>query len=275
MKDNSGWLPSRFSSRFALYSISIVFLVFLVWGLWINFSGLQESDPLRQWFTDSYWILPLIGGIYGLVTSKRWGGLSSVFGKAILYFSIGLLMQVFGQVVYSAYAIFGGVEIPYPSVGDIGFFGSIPLYILGLLQLGQTLRLNKAMHKTSNMVLVTVVIVGLLTLSYTIFLKDYVIDLTMPLQVFFDFGYPLGQSLYVGLVALVYILSVGSLGGRLRHKVLFLLFALSSQYLADFLFLFNQSRGLWIEGGPSDMLYLIAYFFMGVSLVMLDHDIST
>ncbi|MBP6994247.1 hypothetical protein KBB12_03320 [Candidatus Woesebacteria bacterium] len=273
MKDYSGWLPSRFSSRVALYSISFVFVFFFVWGLWNNLAPSQENGTLREWFTDTYWILPLVGGIYGLVTSKRWGGLSSVFGKAILYFSIGLLMQVFGQVVYSAYAIFGGVEIPYPSLGDIGFFGSIPLYILGLLQLGQTLRLNKAMHKTSNMVLVTVVIVGLLTLSYTIFLKDYNIDLTVPLQVFFDFGYPLGQSLYVGLVALVYILSVGSLGGKLRYKILFLLFALSSQYLADFLFLFNQNRGIWIEGGISDMMYLTAYFFMGVSLVMLDHDI--
>ncbi len=235
---------------------------------------LSKEDIMRELFTDSYWILPLIGSIFGFTTSRRWGGLSSVFGRSVFFFSLGLFMQVFGQVVYSVYAIWGGVEVPYPSLGDIGFFGSIPLYILGLLQLGRTLNLSKALHEKKNVALVGTVIITLLSATYFVFLNNYDLDFSNVVTMFFDFGYPLGQSLYIGIAVLIYLLSVQTLGGKMRARVLFLLLAMGFQYFADFIFLYRQSRGYWIEGGVSDVLYLIAYFIMGVSLVLLDHDLK-
>jgi len=38
-----------------------------------------------------------------MINSRKWGGLRSVMGKAILMFSLGLVAQEFGQLSYAFY----------------------------------------------------------------------------------------------------------------------------------------------------------------------------
>ena len=59
------------------------------------------------------------------------------------------------------------------------------------------------------------------------------------------------------------------LGGIMKNRILFILFAFFAQYLADYNFLFQNSRGTWYNGGYGDYLYLAAYFLMTFGIIQL------
>jgi hypothetical protein len=87
--------------------------------------------------------------------------------------------------------------------------------------------------------------------------------------VFLDFGYPLGQAIYVSLALLTYLLSTKTLGGIMKNKVLLILFALAVQYAADYNFLYQAYAETWSVSGYGDVIYLFAYFLMAVGLLQL------
>ncbi len=242
------------------------FLGLSVWCVWANLSGNEDQKAL---FSDSYWILPLICGVIGLTTAKRWGGIKSVFGKAVVFLSIGLLAQVFGQVVYSYYAHVQHVDAPYPSIGDIGFFGAVIAYIIGAHYLSKTVGARLSTAKLGAKVIALVIPAALLVGSYYLFLNGYEYDASNKVTTFLDFGYPLGQAIYVALAFLAYFLSRNLLGGIMRSRVLLVLAALVVQYFADFIFLFRFSRDQYSPGEITDFVYLLAYLVMGLALIGL------
>jgi hypothetical protein len=116
--------------------------------------------------------------------------------------------------------------------------------------------------------IIAVIIPAILLLSsYLFFLSDYSFEDTTPLLVFLDFGYPLGQSLYVSLAVVTYFLTKKFLGGVMKWRVLFMIFALVFQYTADSTFLYQVRTDTWYAGSFSDYLFLVSYFFMSISLV--------
>jgi hypothetical protein len=187
----------------------------------------------------------------------------------MIFFCIGLSLQIFGQTVFSIYNLVLKVDVPYPSLADVGYFLSIPFYAYATILLakasGAGLSL-KFVHKKIQAVTIPAVI---LIASYVVFLKGYEFDWSSPLRVFLDFGYPLGQAFYVSLALLVFILAKDSLGGLMRSKVLIILFALAVQYIADYNFLLQAYNGTWVNGGHGDYIYLFSYFIMSVALINL------
>jgi hypothetical protein len=190
-------------------------------------------------------------------------------GRAILAFAIGLLLQTFGQTVFSFYNLVSQVEIPYPSLADLGFFGSIPLYVYGTLMLAKASGVNVSLKTFSSKIQAIVIPLVLLGFSYSLFLRGYEFDWSSPLRVFLDFGYPLGQAFYVSLALLAYLLTKKTLGGIMKNKVLFILIALVVQYVADYNFLTQAYAGTWQNGGYGDLIYLTAYLFMAIGLIQL------
>lgn len=253
-----------------LAKVAILLLVLLtIW--WIMSPSVQATKEGRFFgdFPSIYGVMALLGAVGGLVVSQKWGGLKSVMGKAILMFSLGLFAQVFGQLVYAYLSFYKNIEVPYPSLGDVGYFGSIPLYILGVIFLakasGLTIRL-KSFESKIQAIIIPLVVLGV---GYFLFLQGYEFDWSNPIKVFLDFGYPFGQAIYISLAILTYLLSRGVLGGIMKGKILFILFALSIQFLSDYTFLYQTSRGTWNVGGINDYMYLCAYFVMTLALMNL------
>ena len=110
--------------------------------------------------------------------------------------------------------------------------------------------------------------------SYLLFLQDYVFDWSSPVVVLLDFGYPLGEAIFVSLALSAYILTKKTLGGIMRSKVVFVLFALVVQYLTDTFFLYRTMNDTWYAGGLSDFLYLISYFLMALSLLKFGYALK-
>lgn len=246
----------------------LMFAVFTVWWILLRLDAVPEILSGDN-FSDSYGVLALVGGVAGLAIARQWGGIRSYMGRAVLAFTAGLLAQAFGQIIYSYYFWFLGQEAPYPSWGDVGYFGSVLLYIYGtycLLKVsGARLTMGLFRNKLAAFVLPALLLVS----SYYIFLKDYEVDWSAPLVTFLDFGYPLGQAFYISLALLTYMLSRKILGGIMRRRVLLLVAALVVQYTADFMFLYRFNRDQWYAGGPSDYTYLLAYFLMTMALLSI------
>ncbi len=248
----------------------LLFVALLLW--WMYASSMGSSDDAlaaKGLWGASYQAVALWGGVWGLVIAKSWGGMRSVMGRAIGALAAGLLFQVLGQSVFSYYNLFAGVEMPYPSLADLGYFGSIPLYAYGILMLAKASGIKLSLKSFVGQIQYTIIPVVILGLSYYNFLVGYEFDWSAPLKTFLDFGYPLGQAFYVSVALLAYVLSRKTLGGVMKNKVLFILAALAVQYLADYNFLYQAANGTWGVSGYGDLVYLAAYFLMALGLIQL------
>jgi hypothetical protein len=248
-----------------------LFALFLIWRIALYFvTGSVEGEiflPSFAWGA-TYQVIAIFGAIAGIVIAQSWGGIKSVLGRAILAFSVGLLFQSIGQT-FSSYYVYTLGEIPYPSWGDLGFFGSVLFYIYGTITLAKLAGVKVNIKSFSKKILAFIIPLAGLILSYLIFLKDHQLDFTQPLSVLLDIGYPLGQAFYVSVALLVYFFSRDVLGGIMRMPIIFFIIALISQYLSDFMFLYQVTREIYVPEGVIDLMYFVSYFFMAVSLLRL------
>lgn len=244
-----------------------LYVILAVWWGILFFWFQSELAGQNLIWGASYQLLAILGLILGWNISRRWGGAKSVMGRALLLFALGLGAQVFGQTVFSFYNLVLKVGIPYPSLADVGYFGSIPLYIYGTVLIGRASGLKVSLRLFSGKIQAVLVPLAILAASYAVFLTGYEFDWSDPIRIFLDLGYPFGQAIYISLALLVFLLSRGVLGGMMRPKVLYILIALFIQYIADFNFLYQATHETWVNGGYGDFIYLTAYFAMALGLI--------
>ena len=248
----------------------ILFIVYTIWWLLLNFTGSAGTKQYNvELFTNTYGIIAAIGGIAGIFIASRWGLLKSVMGKSIIFFSLGLLAQEFGQLSYAYYIYILHIGVPYPSVGDIGYFGSVILYILGIYHLSIASGAKIGLRLFFSRLQAIIIPLIILIIAYLFFLKGYVFDWTAPVKIFLDFGYPFGEAFYISLAILTFLLSRGVLGGLMKKYILSFIFALVVQFIADFSFLYQSNQGTWAPGGINDFIYVISYTIMSISLLQL------
>ena len=254
-------------SRLEFWIAIGLFVIFTIGFIYINQFPIESSLRMRQIFGGFYTLMALYGGIVGVLVSKNWGGYKSLMGRAILFLSLGLFLQTFGQVSNSIYNVFLQVEIPYPSLGDVGFFGSVFAYLYGAYCLLQTSGAKFSLRLYQNKIWAVLIPLIILLTSYFIFLRGYEFDWTDKIKVLLDFGYPLGQASYISIALLALLTSRKILGGIMRKPILFFLLALAFDYLADFIFLYQVSRGTWVTGGINDYEYFVSYFVMTLAII--------
>jgi hypothetical protein len=155
----------------------------------------------------------------------------------------------------------------YPSIADIGFFGSVIMYIYGGISLVSLAGGRISLKSGKGKALAVIIPLILLTASYFVFLQGYVFDPSNKLRILLDFGYPLGQALYVSMAIVALLLSHNLLGGIMKTPIMVLLAAFIFQYLSDYSFLYQNSHGTYVAGGFVDVMYMISYFIMSISLI--------
>ena len=254
------------------YLVWVLFVGYSLWWLYITFvlKSPTHDSTHNQNFTNTYGVMALLGGIIGLAASRKWGGARSLIGRSLLFFSIGLLLQEFGQITYSYYFYVLHNSAPYPSIADVGYFGSVLVYIYATWQLAKASGIKYALKAKSKKMLAVLLPLVVLVASYLFFLKGYQFDFSSAkstLAVFLDFGYPLGQAIYIAIALVTYLLSNRMLGGLMRNKILLVLAALCVQYAADFSFLHANQKGTFFAAGANDYVYLVAYFVMTIALI--------
>jgi len=250
--------------------VAVVFFILLT-GWWSVNQFIIGNQNIRYDgffdFGEFYGYMALWGALCGMVIAKKWGGFQSVIGKAVYMFSFGLLAQEFGQLAYAWYNDIYKTPGPYPSIGDIGFFGSILFYLAGIIFLANAAGVKITLQLFAQKIQAAIIPLGMLALAYILFLQGYTFDWTNPVKIFLDFGYPFGQALYVSLALLTFLFTKNVLGGIMKNKVLFILVALFMQFLCDYTFLYQSSKGTWSVGGINDYMYFVSYFLMTFGLL--------
>ena len=257
-----------------IYAITAVFWVIFI--ILTKYTGTLEGwryEYLLKPFLVGMTILPLTGGILGLLNSKHWGGHKSVVGKSLIGISLGLIAWSGGMIIWNYYLFFTSVEVPYPSWADAIFILSWPLWTYGLFKLSKAIGVNFALRSRSNKWFL--IFIPLVVILISVYLLIYVArggivydgDL---LKLFFDLFYPLGDVVILSVTAATYFLSRKYLGGVYKTTILILLLAFFMNYISDFMFSYTTTKGTYFNGHLVDFLFTTTMFIMSLSLTMFN-----
>ena len=244
----------------------------VVVGLWafIHITGRvsENTDNVNYWYSFIFGLIPLFGGIVGMLKSKIWGGLKSILGRSVFFFSLGLALWGFGESIWSYYNFFRAEPAPYPSIADIGFAPSIFFWILGTYFLSQAagamfaLRKSKAAKATTGFLLVALSAVAYHMLINVARGGVLVPDGETSLKTILDIAYPLGDFLALIFAVTVFALSRKYLGGLYRFAIAFILVGLGLMYFGDFMFSYTTTTGTFYNANIGDLLLATGTFAM-------------
>lgn len=252
-----------------------VFLLNLILYLFYSFVWFfLQLNPVDNSFvydlyTDSYALIAFVSFLIGYISSKKWGGLGSLFGKMLFFLSLSLLFQFLGQGSYAVYHYFFNVDNPYPSFGDVFYIGSTLLYIYAAFLLAKTLGFYYTVQ--TRRIKFAVFFIPLVILSFTFytFLADYDFSNLLSITTLLDFAYPTLGAVFIIMSLLAFVSSKLIMGGKLVYVIFMLLVAFLTQYLADTIYLYQSIHETWSPVSLTDILYVNTYFIMGVSMYLL------
>jgi hypothetical protein len=253
--------------NFVLYLPILALVAYVIWWVGINYFDLPSPDN----FTDSYSLVALTGGISGIVVAKKWGLFKSKFGRALSFFAVGLFLQFIGQVIYALYFRLGHVELAFPNIGDLAYIMTSVFYIFAVYSLLKVIVYKGSIFKPRIILLISVLAtVGLVLALHFSFVNIAIHDDRGAIYAFLNAAYPSVQALYflLGLIAIMQARRIA--GGKMLGAVSILLFALIVQYGADFNFLYQSYHDTWQAAGVNDLLYVLGYGFMALSILMID-----
>ncbi len=248
------------------YFIITLYLAILVWWIKLQVTGLRQDEAyLFDW---AYGFIGLIGSLYCVFyISKVWGGFKSVIGRGLLYISLGLLGQWFGLQIWTYYNVLAKVEVPYPSLADVGYFALVPFYTLGALMFAKAAGGKFSLRTINGKIIAILIPLFMLCVSYFLFVRDIGFDISLPIKTFFDFGYPLGELIPVSIAMFTFTLSGTLLGGKMKSRVLYLVFAFIFQFITEYAFLYAAGKEMYYNGGFNDLLYFTSYTIMILGLI--------
>lgn len=259
-------------------SISILFfffsaIFFLLWWSRIFISGQQFSIE-NYLYGVAYAFVALIGGINGLRISSKWGGFRSYLGLGIVFLSLGLLGESFGQFSWAYYNLVLKVEVPYPSIADIGYFSIIPFYLISMFYFFKVCGVKLALSAFKNKTLAVIVPLIMISVSYYSFIKGQTLDFSQPLKTFLDLSYTMAEPLYVSLAIITLGLSRGVLGGIMKNKLAIILIYFIFQYITDYSFLYTSGTGTYYNGSFVDLFYALSIIVGSIGVSLFDRSPS-
>jgi hypothetical protein len=256
-------------NTFQKIAIGTYVVVLSLWAF-IHITGrvAENADTVNYWYSFIFGLIPLFGGIVGMFKSRIWGGLQSVLGRAVFFFSLGLALWGFGETIWSYYNFFMSEPAPYPSIADIGFAPSIFFWIVGTYFLAQAsgavFAFKKSMIAKVTSVTVSVILAAL---AYHMLVNVARGGVIVPegetlLKTVLDIAYPLGDFLALIFAVTVFTLSRKYLGGLYRFAIASMLVGLALMYFGDFMFSYATTAGTFYNGNYGDLLLATGTFAM-------------
>jgi hypothetical protein len=276
MKEIMDFLRRLFPNFFTSVLV-LTYVISLVW--WIFLDRSAEEVPLSNYlYTLLEGIIPIFGGLGGLLLAKKWGLFSSIIGRSLFFLSLGLVSWGIGTIIFVGYYnLLLGVEIPYPSLADVAYIVSWPLWGIGMIYLSRATGAKYALHNTSGKSVLIIIPLAIIALSYYLLVhvaRGGVISASEGLaKVFFDLAYPIGDVVILTLVTLIYGLSFKYFGGKYKFAIYVLLLGFIVNYFADFSFSYQTTLETFVPGGLSDLLFTTAMFALSFGVNAIDSRI--
>lgn len=260
--------------------IFFYYIFILIW--WAVFYFLDIHKTVDSYlYQFAFGLIPLIGGILGLGKSKIWGGLKSEVGTSLFFISLGCISWGIGQMFWSIlYNFILKVDIPYPSFADLGYILAVPLWAIGIIHLSRASGARASLKNIKGKILLFIIPLILVALSYYLIIavaRGGAISSSEEMsKTFFDFTYPIGDVIILTLSLLIYGLSFGYLGGKLKIAILSIIFGFVAMYISDFSFSYTTTIGTYYNGYYPDILFPTALMLMvfGVNNFVIKEDKS-
>lgn len=245
----------------------LYFLFIFIWWIRINLGGLGDTIE-AYWFNLIYGVAALIGGVNGLVIAyRKWGGHKSIIGKGLLFLSLGLLGQWFGNAMWGYGNLILNEPLPYPGPADIGYFSIIPFYALAIYHFALAGGINFQLRNLRYQLLTLFIAFLAIIFAWTLFIKDIPFDPSNPIRLFLDYGYPAGETIVLSLTLITYSLCRNILGGKMKSRLLFVFVALLSQDITDYSFLYTAGIETYFNGSFVDLFYATSIIIMALCLL--------
>ncbi|OGI60755.1 hypothetical protein A2641_00420 [Candidatus Nomurabacteria bacterium RIFCSPHIGHO2_01_FULL_37_25] len=259
----------------SLYIITVIFwlvLIFLTKYSLISESTIQFFRLLTQ---VPLAIIPLVGGIFGLKNSIDWGGIKSGMGKSSLFLSLGLIAWASGMIAWNYYIFFTNIEIPYPSLADIGYVLGLLFFVIGISTLSKIVGVKFALRNKKGKFIFFLIPVIVILFSVYLLINvargGVLVDTSESyLKLFFDILYPLGDVVILTITGLLYFLSKKFLGGVYKTSILVLFSGFLFFYISDFLFSYTTTQGAYFNGHFVDFLFTTTMFTLSLGVATLD-----
>ncbi len=219
-------------------------------------------------------IMPIVGGVLGILVAKAYGGLKSSFGQGITFVSLYLIVWGIGQSVWAYYNIFGNVSVPYPSLADFGYLLAIPLGLYGVVKLSSAMGAKYAIRSTAGKL--TLIVIPLICLIASYYLLIVVGRGGFPdashlnLKFFVDLAYPTGDVAIVAFALTTIVLARGFLGGRFKMPLYLILLGFVLMYIADFSLSYTSTKNTYYDGCWVDYFYTAGLATIAYGLILLD-----
>ncbi len=234
----------------------------------------HTSHPAGLYLQLVLFLIPFLGALFGFRNAKSWGGFKSAVGKALIFLSLGTLTWSLGMLAWNYYVFLAQVEVPYPSLADIFFILSWPLWAFGVVYLSKATGVRFALREAKGKAMLFVVPLLAIAASYYLLVvvaRGGVIDLegSSGWKLFFDLFYPIGTAVILAMALTFFSLSMDFLGGRYKKPIAILILAFLVNYLSDFTFSLTTTNETYFNGHFEDFLFLSAMYMLSVSLSMM------
>lgn len=254
-------------------TITAIYLLAAVAWVFLTVTTGHSAHPFGLYFQIILFVIPFVGALVGFRNSRLWGGFKSALGKAVLFLSLGTFTWSIGMLAWNYYIFIAQVEVPYPSLADIAFILSWPLWALGVIYLSKATGVKFALRQAKGKALLVAVPLLAIAASYyllVIVARGGVIELDglNGWKLFFDLFYPIGTSVILAMALTFFSLSMDFLGGRYKNPIAILILAFLVNYLSDFTFSLTTTNETYFNGHFVDFLFFTAMYLFSLSLSM-------
>lgn len=255
--------------------ISIIYFITAVFWIFLTIKTGHTSHEAGLYFQILLFVIPFIGALVGLRNALLWGGFKSAVGKAVLLLSLGTLTWSIGMLIWNYYIFIAKVEVPYPSLADVAFILSWPLWALGVTYLSRATGVKFALRSAKGKILLFVVPIIAMAASYYMLVEVarggvIELDFSSLSKLFFDLFYPIGTAVILAMALTFFALSLDFLGGRYKKPIVILILAFIVNYLSDFTFSLTTTNETYFNGHFVDFLFVTAMYLLAMSLSLMN-----
>lgn len=244
-----------------------VFLFFTGWWAVIYFGFGGKDTQANDLWSNHLQVLIILGSYIGFFICREFTFKSDLLlpRRLMKFFTIGLFLSTLGSLVYTFYTAILHIDTPYPSWGDIGYFGGALSYLIGsvffYIEVIDKNDLRKAI-KTSVICLIV------LTIYQVWFLQNIGSVLNWSTFSVVDTSYTVVETAFTALALGALITTRCFVNKKFRFGYILMVLGLVYLFVMDNYYSYVvQTTGAWPEGGLGDYLYFGMYYVTSLGLV--------
>jgi diguanylate cyclase len=248
--------------------INILNLVkLLLGGLFVGTVLVYALQANQQLASGLFLVPPLVATLSAMYAARLYH-LSTPHGRAMSYFSIGLLSFLVGETLFYYYQFVAHTE-PFPSVADIFYLAAYPFIFAGLVQ---EIRAHKPVWQSFNRLLL--LLIGLLLSALSLIVAYFGVYLAYNGSESLAYnaisiGYGLADLMLIVPTLFILKMVLDYRGGQLFVSWMFMLFGLLWMLAGDVLFAIYESSYSALDWPYTmiDLAWVSSYLLFSLSFL--------